>query len=140
MRSSTDKKSCPLFSGGPRPSPTGLCVDFELYLFPNSPPNPNLKVIKNQSSSATQRKNCGGGGDDKKTPADVRGCRNQFIKLTNYSATVSPLTTKLSYMQGPTVPSVNLKQNASAALVALASVCCHTEFFLALTKLSLMKT
>ena len=44
VRSSTDKNSCPLFSGGPRPSPTGLCVDFELYLFPNSPINPNLKA------------------------------------------------------------------------------------------------
>ena len=47
VRSSTDRKSCPLFSGGPRPSPTGLCVDFELYLFPNSPINPNLKASPN---------------------------------------------------------------------------------------------
>ena len=47
VRSSTDKKSCPLFSGGPRPSPTGLCVDFELYLFPNSPINLNLKSPPN---------------------------------------------------------------------------------------------
>ena len=46
VRSSTDKKSYPLFSGGPRPSPTGLCVNFELYLIPNSPPNPNLPPPK----------------------------------------------------------------------------------------------
>ena len=68
VRSSTDKKSCPLFSGGPRPSPTGLCVDFELYLFPNSPINPNLKASPNIRSLSHPKKN----GPHKERPREER--------------------------------------------------------------------
>ena len=75
VRSSTDRKSCPLFSGGPRPSPTGLCVDFELYLFPNLPINPNLKVSPNIQPSHRPKKN----GPTQRTATADGFCHRQIL-------------------------------------------------------------
>ena len=75
VRSSTDKNSCPLFSGGPRPSPTGLCVDFELYLFPNSPINPNLKSSPYIRASPRPKRN----GPTKETPTADGFCHRQIL-------------------------------------------------------------